>query len=231
MIELSSQFYPCVLAALRRGAETGTPHHIGFEPNDRMFATVRDDYEPDRLEVVKRFDTIVREFKLPCSRVDIDAPEVLYRHWRGHHGPVFACSNGAVIQGALILRRGVGAKDGQTETSSEILETTEYMEPMDAKWLGLILEANRQFFHPRGVALGVRVDDETGAQEFCMVDDRHSAEGMFYGYDYIPQLERKFMLNAAVTADEMMEQRKPERLRRIGSVVQPLPELRGDPDQ
>jgi hypothetical protein len=47
--------------------------------------------------------------------------------------------------------------------------------------LGLLQELNRLFLHPRGLALEVVVDDETGDERFGSVwDYRNDPEGMAY---------------------------------------------------
>ena len=48
--------------------------------------------------------------------------------------------------------------------------------------LGFLQELNRLFLHPRGLALSVSIDDETGSVSFGEIHDyRHDPEGILYG--------------------------------------------------
>lgn len=81
--------------------------------------------------------------------------------------------------------------------------------------LGFLQEANRLFFHPRGLALEVVTDDETGATMRLggIWDYREDPEGITYSDDMIDpeKIER-------VQAE--LERHRPTREEMFGSVVQ-----------
>jgi hypothetical protein len=83
---------------------------------------------------------------------------------------------------------------------------------------GLLQEVNRQFFHPRGLALDVVVpDDPTLDDEYKLGgvwDYRDDPEGMIFGHD----LDQ----NKHDRVEEMLKCKAEERLRRYGWVIQPV---------
>jgi hypothetical protein len=56
---------------------------------------------------------------------------------------------------------------------------------------GFLQEANRQFFHPLGLALEIIIDDDTGEVKSLggVWDYRDDPEGMFYGNDLLGKPE------------------------------------------
>lgn len=66
--------------------------------------------------------------------------------------------------------------------------------------LGFLQEANRQFFHPHGLALEVVIDDETGEERLGGIwDYRDDPEGILYG-----RLDMKDAEHAQRVKDERM---------------------------
>ena len=54
-----------------------------------------------------------------------------------------------------------------------------YIDIKEFREIGFLQEANRQFFHPLGLALEINVDDETGEETLSGVwDYREEPEGM-----------------------------------------------------
>lgn len=57
---------------------------------------------------------------------------------------------------------------------------------------GFLLEANRRFFHPLGLALAVSIDDASGkAVGMCVQDHRDDPEGVMYEPDVLSTPEAR----------------------------------------
>ncbi len=97
----------------------------------------------------------------------------------------------------------------------------QYMSIKEFRQLGFLQEANRQFFHPLGLALQVVIDTETGEEKLCGIwDYRDDPEGIRYG-DTID--EQKAAYVAKLQAGKAAARQK-----RLGYVVQPFHEEGND---
>jgi hypothetical protein len=66
------------------------------------------------------------------------------------------------------------------------MEEIKRMDIKEFRAKGFLQEANRQFFHPLGLALEVIINDETGEESLGgMWDYRNDDEGMFFSSDVI----------------------------------------------
>jgi hypothetical protein len=82
---------------------------------------------------------------------------------------------------------------------------------------GFLLEANRQFFHPLGLALFVRYDKETGeAIGLGVYDWRHDLEGC--RFEEITEDDRERVKNVQA----LYARNLPVRMNKFGYMVQPL---------
>lgn len=82
---------------------------------------------------------------------------------------------------------------------------------------GFVQEANRQFFHPRGLALCVGVNRRGRATELTVWDYREDAEGITFG-------EGVMTREKAEKVEAELDRHAPRRLELFaGSVIQPLP--------
>jgi hypothetical protein len=82
--------------------------------------------------------------------------------------------------------------------------------------LGLLQEINRQFLHPRGLALEVLIDEVTRVETFGSVwDYRDDPEGMIYADGVID-------LSKATSSQKLLEDKEQCRLETFGWVIQPL---------
>lgn len=81
---------------------------------------------------------------------------------------------------------------------------------------GYLAEANRQFFHPLGLALFVQFDDDDEPVALGVFDDRADLEGW-----YMVEVDDDLRAKAARVAAER-DRRDPVRLAALGYVVQPL---------
>lgn len=77
---------------------------------------------------------------------------------------------------------------------------------------GYLLEANRRFFHPLGLALSVNVDDGT----IEVLDDRDDLEGWRFG-----QLDEADVRDKVGNVARLEELRRPHRERALGYWIQP----------
>lgn len=86
---------------------------------------------------------------------------------------------------------------------------------------GFIMEINRRFLHPYGLALEVVIDDKTGEERLGGVwDYRDDPEGIAYA-------EGNLDLEDFLRAFQLMEtwrQRQPAREAALGFMIQPFPE-------
>jgi len=95
-----------------------------------------------------------------------------------------------------------------------ILETSELSS------MGILLEANRQFFHPLGLSLTVvSTDGKTGP--LVVTDYRHAdPEGVIFDWDL---LDQTYVLRKAAKVEALIEERRAARVKALGFWVQPLP--------
>jgi hypothetical protein len=96
---------------------------------------------------------------------------------------------------------------------------TAFLDPKDALTLGVVQEANRLFFHPLGLALGVRTDDITGVSQFFLWDAREDPEGVYFS-DVIVRTQAA--LDKAAQVDQLFLARRAAREAALGYVIQPL---------
>ena len=81
--------------------------------------------------------------------------------------------------------------------------------------LGLLQEVNRQFLHPRGLALEITVDDTTREESFGGVwDYRDDPEGIIFGD--APAKKK------AAEAERLYQEKKDARQKKLGYIIQPL---------
>lgn len=71
------------------------------------------------------------------------------------------------------------------------MEEIKYIDFKEFRDKGFLQEANRQFFHPLGLALSVIIDDDTGEVIGLggVWDYRDGPEGMFFGKDLLGKPE------------------------------------------
>ena len=92
------------------------------------------------------------------------------------------------------------------------------MDAKEARRLGIIQEVNRRLLHPRGLALTVMVDNDTGEVTYDGIQDfREDFD------DGVTFLDAELSQDKADRFDALIA---PRRLRALGRLVQPLPELR-----
>jgi hypothetical protein len=101
--------------------------------------------------------------------------------------------------------------------SEEVSEQNiKYLDIKEFREFGYLQEANRQFFHPLGLALEVNIDDETGEETLGRVwDYRDDPEGMNYG---------EGVIDSEKAGNVVLEQtrRATERRARLGYWVQDI---------
>jgi hypothetical protein len=102
-----------------------------------------------------------------------------------------------------------GRKTGPT-TAPVLMDVSEFVA------LGLLQEVNREFFHPRGLALEVCADKD-GTHRITGVQDHRDKPG---GYTYA---EGVLSFAKAMQAQQLMAERALERLRRYRFQTQPIP--------
>ena len=89
---------------------------------------------------------------------------------------------------------------------------------------GYLFEANRQFFHPLGLALEVIINEEDGSEKLGGVwDYRDDPEGMLYGNDL---LNSSHCREKASNIKKLLHEKATVRFRRFGFVVQPFKEIK-----
>ncbi len=79
--------------------------------------------------------------------------------------------------------------------------------------IGLLQEINRQFLHPLGLALEVRIDDDGNETLGGIWDYRDDPEGMLYGEDVID-------LKKVKTVAEFINKQHKKRRDVVGYVIQ-----------
>jgi hypothetical protein len=111
---------------------------------------------------------------------------------------------------------------GPAEGSRPELTKGNRMDLTEFRESGLLQEANRQFFHPLGLALEVfTTDDGTVTEIAGLRDSRDDPEGMIYGEDYISSDIAK---QKAATVAALFDSKREARLKALGYIVQPIPD-------
>lgn len=82
---------------------------------------------------------------------------------------------------------------------------------------GFLQEANRQFFHPHGLALEVVVNEDGTEQLGGVWDYRDDAEGIIFGAPLTPEMRRKRDIVAAEH-----ERHREARCRLLAGIIQQL---------
>jgi hypothetical protein len=82
---------------------------------------------------------------------------------------------------------------------------------------GFVLEANRRFFHPLGLALGVRFDEQGEPVELIVIDYREDPEGMLF-----ESLHEAGDAEKHQNVQRLWDQKAAVRQERFGWVIQPM---------
>jgi hypothetical protein len=86
---------------------------------------------------------------------------------------------------------------------------------------GFLQEVNRCFFHPLGLALEVKIDDQTGEYSLGGIwDYRSDPEGILYGE--ANDDGKAARIEKATKVQDLRNQKVQERLDRYGWIIQPL---------
>jgi hypothetical protein len=86
------------------------------------------------------------------------------------------------------------------------------------KAMGYLQELNRQFLHPIGLALSVKVDDETGEETLdYIVDSRDDPEGIIFDDSMIDEEFRQRAIAIRFIQSNFAKRRKEA----LGYVIQP----------
>jgi hypothetical protein len=83
--------------------------------------------------------------------------------------------------------------------------------------LGLLQEVNRLFFHPRGLALAINVEDNGDESLGYIIDSRDDPEGFLFGDTTGESMEQK-----ALNVSNLLESKSAYRMKKYGFVIQPL---------
>lgn len=92
---------------------------------------------------------------------------------------------------------------------------------------GFLQEVNRQWFHPRGLALSVRTKED-GSQHLELLDDSDDREGWIFDWQGMSAEERADSRDKARRVEVSDAHRRPYRLAVLGFWEQPIPEPTGD---
>lgn len=89
---------------------------------------------------------------------------------------------------------------------------------------GYLQEANRQFFHPLGLALVVACDEDDPDRWWLygVWDNRDDPEGIVFADNTLSASKADFV-------QAQLEGREESRLEAVGYVVQPVPDITEDP--
>jgi len=93
------------------------------------------------------------------------------------------------------------------------------MDIKEFREIGFLQEANRLFFHPRGLALEVEIDDDGNEKLGGVWDCRDDPEGVYFVEGNLTVRQER-MRNVQAELDKHTS----ERLKRFGSIIQPLGE-------
>jgi len=86
---------------------------------------------------------------------------------------------------------------------------------------GLLQEVNREFLHPLGLALSLKINKSTGAVKFQGIwDARHDPEGIIFNE---PELDTDDARAKAANVFKMRQEKAPARVAALGYIIQQIP--------
>lgn len=94
-----------------------------------------------------------------------------------------------------------------------------YMNLNEFRDNGYLQEVNRQFFHPRGLALEIRCDENNSIILGGIWDYRNDPEGVQYTPDV---LETEIAKDKARTVQAELDKRAETRMKKFGYIIQPI---------
>jgi hypothetical protein len=94
-----------------------------------------------------------------------------------------------------------------------------YLDIKEFQQKGLLFEANRQFFHPLGLALEINTDEDGKTYLSGIWDYRDDPEGMGYGEKL---LSSDGAYEKAKYVHDLKESKRDVREKTFGAIVQPL---------
>ena len=88
---------------------------------------------------------------------------------------------------------------------------------------GYLQEINRLFLHPLGLALAVKINDDSTEELDCIWDYREDEEGIYYDLENADDERiKKFSDNSKIIATEF-ENRLPKRKEKLDFEIEPIP--------
>lgn len=94
--------------------------------------------------------------------------------------------------------------------------------------LGYVQELNRRFLHPLGLALAIRVDDETGEEKIEGIwDYRCDPEGMYFDIENFDEERRERFVRNAQFIDDELDKRLSIRECAFGFGIEPVYRKKG----
>lgn len=107
----------------------------------------------------------------------------------------------------------------QTIQSANGEYLTKTMTPEEFWAIGYLQESNRRFFHPLGLALTARIDDETGEIRLGQIlDGRHDVEGIRFAPRMMSVVKTERINAEWKLRDEV-------RTKALGYMIQPIEQL------
>lgn len=102
------------------------------------------------------------------------------------------------------------------EILEEEMSKIKKMDIKEFRAIGLLQEVNRLFFHPRGLALEIIIDNETGKEKLGGIwDYRNDPEGIKY-------LDQNLDEQKAANVMQMLIDKSKFRQENLGFIIQPL---------
>lgn len=89
--------------------------------------------------------------------------------------------------------------------------------------LGFLQEANRQFFHPLGLALEISIDENGNESLGGIWDYRDDLEGIHYNLKDSPSERIESFKRKLVNVEKEKQKHKSTREKLFGNIIEPIP--------
>lgn len=99
------------------------------------------------------------------------------------------------------------------------MSEVKYLDIKEFREKGYLFEVNRQFFHPLGLALEIKFDEEGNESIGGIWDYRQDPEGMLYDSN---TMKSEAALVKSLFVHDELEKKSRYRLENYGYVIQPL---------
>jgi len=101
-------------------------------------------------------------------------------------------------------------------------EETKYIPIKELREQGYVQEVNRRFFHPLGLALAIKIDEDGNESLAGVIDVREDVDGMYFDLANSDDERKQKAIRNFHAIQEQIKQRQENRIENLGFFIEPV---------